>query len=164
MIFRGLPATHKYFYVLHTEDFPLNQNTCIMETFIYNFHMKGTKEMRQFHVCFHLIHWGWVQCSFIFPLKICSCVGFLSLVTAFSHDDAPEPQLPTSGDLFQPWSRAHPGRLFGLVMLSSGCFSAEQLPCPREVQLWSSSDAARPHSLSTKGKTGGSFWLHSSQS
>lgn len=25
MIFRDLPATHKYLYALHTEDFPLSQ-------------------------------------------------------------------------------------------------------------------------------------------
>jgi len=68
-MFRGLPITHKYLYVLHTEDFPLSPNTCIMQTFIYNFRMRGPVEMRQFHAVFHLTHWAWRSLFFYFAFE-----------------------------------------------------------------------------------------------
>lgn len=153
-MFRGLPTTHKYLYVLHTEDFPLSSNTCIMQIFIYNFHMKGPIKMRV-SCCLSFNTLSLKVNALLFSFwRFIFMFGFVffSLRIGLSHKDALEHQPSTPGDLVPVLIWIKPGELSGLVMLSSGCFSAEQLPGSREGQLWSSSDAASLCSLKHKKK------------
>lgn len=130
-MFRDLPTTNKYLYVHHSEGFPLSPNACTMKTFINDFHIKGPIEMRQFL----LTHWAWRLMLFYFASEdFYLCWLFVFACTGLSHKNALEHQPSTSGDLAQVLIWIKHGEVSGLVMLSSGCFSAEQLPCSREDQ------------------------------